>query len=101
MLIKSIIKKEKITIIHSHHRMAAFYARISAPNAIVKVANVHNTFTNKKMLTHFAYCNTKLIAVGEMVKKNLTEYFKIPKEQVYVIHNTSKKECAILLKLQK
>jgi len=90
LLIKSIIKKEKITIIHSHHRMAAFYARISAPNAIVKVANVHNTFTNKKMLTHFAYCNTKLIAVGEMVKKNLTEYFKIPKEQVYVIHNTIK-----------
>lgn len=88
--IKSIINKEKITIVHSHHRMAAFYAELVASKKVVKVANAHNTFTDKKKLTQLAYKNTKVIAVGEMVKKNLTEYFGIPKEQVSVIHNAVK-----------
>lgn len=88
--IKSIIDKEQITIVHSHHRMAAFYAELVAPKSVVKVANAHNTFTDKKKLTQLAYQNTKVIAVGEMVKKNLTEYFEIPKEQVCVIHNAVK-----------
>ena len=88
--IKDVINKEQITIVHSHHRMAAFYAELVTPKSAVKVANAHNTFTDKKKLTQLAYCNTKVIAVGEMVKKNLTEYFGIPEEQVYVIHNAVK-----------
>lgn len=89
-LIKNVIDKEQITIVHSHHRMAAFYAELVAPKRVVKVANAHNTFTDKKKLTRLAYRNTKVIAVGEMVKKNLMEYFEIPKEQVCVIHNAVK-----------
>lgn len=88
--IKSIIDKEQITIVHSHHRMAAFYVELVAPKSAVKVANAHNTFTDKKKLTQLAYRNTKVIAVGEMVKKNLAEYFGIPKEQICVIHNAVK-----------
>lgn len=88
--IKSIIKREQITIVHAHHRMAAFYAELTAPQNVIKIANAHNTFQNKKKLTQFAYRNTKLIAVGEMVKKNLTEYFKIPEDHVSVIHNAVK-----------
>ena len=88
--IKSVINKEQITIVHSHHRMAAFYAELAAPKKNVKVANAHNTFADKKKLTQLAYRNTKVVAVGEMVKKNLTEYFEIPKEQVCVIHNAVK-----------
>ena len=85
--IKNVIKEERITIVHSHHRMAALYAELVAPKSVIKIANAHNTFRDKKKLTRFAYRNTKLIAVGEMVKKNLTEYFGISKEQVCVIHN--------------
>jgi glycosyltransferase len=88
--IKSIIDKEQITIVHSHHRMAAFYAEFAAPKKVVKVANAHNTFTDKKKLTQLAYRNTKVIAVGETVKKNLTEYFEIPKKQICIIHNAVK-----------
>lgn len=88
--IKSIIKNEKITVVHSHHRMAAFYAEIVAPKNVIKIANAHNTFEDRKILTHFAYHNTKVIAVGEMVKRNLTEYFKISEEQVWVIRNAVK-----------
>lgn len=88
--IKSIIKKEQITIIHSHHRMAAFYAELIAPKSVIKIANAHNTFQDKKRFTRFAYCNTKLIAVGKMVKKNLTDYFELPASQVSVIANAVK-----------
>lgn len=88
--IKNIINRERITIVHFHHRMAAFYAELVAPKSVIKVANAHNTFTDKKKLTQLAYRNTKVVAVGEMVKKNLTEYFNVPKEQVCVIHNAVK-----------
>lgn len=88
--IKSIINKEQITVVHSHHRMAAFYAELTVPKNIIKIANAHNTFHDKKKMTRFAYRNTKLIAVGEMVKKNLTDYFEIPANQVSVIHNAVK-----------
>lgn len=85
--IKKIINKENITIIHSHHRMAAFYAELIASSNIIKIANVHNTFSDKKLLTRIAYKNTKLIAVGERVKQNLVEYFHISEVQITVIHN--------------
>ena len=88
--IRNIIKIEDVTIIHSHHRMASFYAEIIANKKIVKIANAHNTFEDKKRLTLFAYKNTKIIAVGEMVKRNLVEFYGIPSQQISVIHNAIK-----------
>lgn len=90
LAIRTIIKNEKITIIHSHHRMAAFYAQLAAPKEVVKIANAHNTFNDKRKLTKFAYHNTKIVAVGEMVKRNLIDFFGIPNDQVSVIHNAIK-----------
>ena len=69
LAIRTIIKNEKITIIHSHHRMAAFYAQLAAPKEVVKIANAHNTFNDKRKLTKFAYHNTKIVAVGEWLKE--------------------------------
>ena len=88
--IGKIIKDENITVNHSHHRMASLYAEVVAPRCIMKIANAHNTFYDKKILTRIAYKNTKLIAVGEMVKSNLTGYFEIPDQQVTLIHNAVK-----------
>lgn len=90
LAIKRIIRDEKITVIHSHHRMAAFYTNLTAGKKIVKIANAHNTFYDKKSMTKIAYKGTNLIAVGEKVKKNLTEYYRIPENQVTVIHNAVK-----------
>ena len=50
----------------------------------------HNTFKNKKLLTRFAYGHACLIACGEMVKKNLVEYYELSENQVTVIHNSVK-----------
>lgn len=90
LAIKKIIRNEKITVIHSHHRMAAFYANLAAGKKIIKIANAHNTFYDKKRMTQITYKGTNIIAVGEKVKENLTEYYKIPEKQVAVIHNAVK-----------
>ena len=50
-----------------------------------------NTFYNNKRITQFAYRNAKLIACGEMVKKNLVDYFDFNASQVTVIHNAIEK----------
>ncbi len=87
--VKGIIKEENITVIHAHHRMAALYAKLCAPEDIARIVNAHNTFLDKKRLTRYAYKNTNLIAVGETVKKNLTDFYGIPESKVSVIRNAS------------
>ena len=88
--LKKIICQEKITVIHSHHRMAAFYARVVANSNIIQIVNAHNTFYDKKTLTKIAYRKANIIAVGEQVKQNLVEYFGISADKVAVIHNAIK-----------
>lgn len=88
--IRKIIKKEKITIVHSHHRMAALIAEIVSPCSVIKVANAHNTFYDKRLLTRFAYKNTHIIAVGKKVNQNLIDYFGLPEKQISVINNAVK-----------
>lgn len=86
-----IVKTENITIIHTHHRMAAFYVSLLGLYKKCYFLNTaHNTFYNKKLLTKFAYKHANIVACGEMVKKNLVEFFALPDEQVTVIHNAVK-----------
>lgn len=85
--VSKIVKEENITIIHTHHRMAAFYISLLRLYKKCKFINTsHNTFDNKKTLTRFAYKHANLIACGEMVKKNLVEVFGLNKVQV--VHNS-------------
>lgn len=87
--IKQIVRDEHITVIHTHHRMAAFYVRLLGLDKHCKFINTsHNTFNNRKLLTRFAYKNCNLIACGEMVKKNLTDVYGL--NNVTVIHNAVK-----------
>ena len=86
--IKYIVKTEDITIVHSHHRMAAFYTELLFTNNIIKIANAHNTFYDKVLLTRFSYRRTFLIAVGNNVKENLIDFYKLPLNQIKVIYNS-------------
>ena len=93
--LENIVKTEQITVIHPHHRMAAFYTELlfgknsrHGGRGIINIANAHNTFTNKEKLTRFAYRNAHVIAVGEKVKENLVDYFGL--QHVTVIHNSIK-----------
>ncbi len=85
--ITKIVKDENITIIHTHHRMAAFYVSLLGLYRKCEFFNTsHNTFDNKKILTRFAYKHANLIACGEMVKKNLVEVFNL--KNVQVVYNS-------------
>lgn len=86
--IRRIVREENITIIHTHHRMAAFYvAALRSYKKCGFINTSHNTFYDKKRLTAFAYKHAGLVACGEMVKKNLADYFGLPDEKVTVIRN--------------
>ncbi len=90
-ILSSIVKKENITIIHTHHRMAAFYVSLLRLHKKCYFFNTsHNTFNNKICLTRFAYKHANLIACGECVKKNLVEQFRISDSRIMVIHNAVK-----------
>lgn len=87
--LKHIVKTENITVIHTHHRMAAFYVTLLQLYKKCTFINTsHNTFYNKIRLTHFAYKHAHLIACGQMVKQNLVNEFGL--QNVTVIHNAVK-----------
>ena len=73
--IHQIIKNNEITIVHTHHRMAAFYIRLLklVHPKLIHVYTAHNVFKDKLPLYRFALKNAKSVAVGEAVNKNLKE----------------------------
>lgn len=84
--LKRIVRDEKVTVIHTHHRMAAFYVEFLGLYKNCTFINTsHNTFNNRKLLTRYSYHHAHLIACGEMVKKNLTDVFGL--SDVTVVHN--------------
>ena len=87
--LKYIIKKEKITVIHTHHRMAAFYVSVlRLYKKCIFLNTSHNTFYDKKILTKFAYKNAHLIACGDKVRQNLIDIYGF--KNIVVIHNAVK-----------
>lgn len=83
-----IIKNENISIVHTHHRMAAFYTTILSNFLDFKFLHTaHNTFQNKRLLTKFSLHKANVIAVGEKVKNNLHELYKIDYSKLKVIYN--------------
>ena len=87
-MIRAIISQEKINVIHTHHRMAAFYVYLlRLYKKCIFINTAHNTFYDKKLLTKMAYKHARIIACGEIVKRNLTEFFGMPGDSITVIHN--------------
>lgn len=84
-----IIKKEDIKIVHSHHRMAALYARLLRVfyPKLQCVYTAHNVFYDKVRLTSMALQHTKVVAVGESVKRNLMEVFGLEEDGITTIFN--------------
>lgn len=83
-----IIKNENIDIVHTHHRMAAFYSEILNKLMHFKfIHTAHNTFHDKKTLTKFALNNAEIIAVGKKVKKNLLDLYELDTDKIRVIYN--------------
>lgn len=78
-ILYSILKENNIDIVHTHHRMAAFYIRLLKRffPKIKHVYTAHNIFRDKLKLYKFSLENTTVVAVGRGVKKHLKEELKI------------------------
>lgn len=87
--LRTIVREENITVIHTHHRMAAFYVTFLQLYRKCYFFNTcHGIFADKKFLTKYVYRHAKLIACGKVVKKNLIDYFNFPNTQIEVIQNS-------------
>ncbi len=85
------VRKEKIQIIHSHHRMAAMYGRlVSALTGVKTVYTAHSVFFDKAGLTRFALAGSAVVAVGDGVRHNLTDFFGIGESEITTIYNSIK-----------
>lgn len=89
--VSRIIDEEKINIVHTHHRMAAFYAwLLRMRHRFVFLNNIHNTFTDKRTLTRIAYTKAVNIAVGSAVAENMLRDYGLPEKSIRVIYNAVK-----------
>jgi glycosyltransferase involved in cell wall biosynthesis len=87
--LKQIVRGEQITLIHTHCRMAAFYVQMLGLYKHCFFLNTsHTVFYDKKILCRYSYQNAHMISCGEMVKKNLYEFYGI--NNVTAIHNAIK-----------
>lgn len=83
-----IVKTEKIEIIHTHHRMAAFYTRILRGIFKFKfIHTAHNIFNDKRKMTQISLDHANIISVGNCVKNNLLNVYNINSKNVTTIYN--------------
>lgn len=89
LLLCKIVKLEKVHIVHTHHRMAAFYARLLmfCYPRLQHIYTAHNVFYGKKLLMRFALKKAAIVAVGDSVKENLKNEYGINKKRILVIYN--------------
>lgn len=88
-ILAGIIRNEKIDLIHSHHRMAQFYAfllKYLFPKIQI-VYTAHNIFPDKIIFMKMILHRTAIVSVGKCVKKNLTETFGVEPERIQIIYN--------------
>jgi glycosyltransferase involved in cell wall biosynthesis len=89
-----IVRNEKINIIHTHHRMAAFYASIilKFSHNLRFIHTAHNTFSNMRKLTHCCLKHAEIIAVGKAVSDNLINFFGLDSFKIKIIYNSVPKD---------
>lgn len=81
----SIIKKDKVNILHSHHRyfdLLAYF--ISWFYNVKTVTSVQSKVFGKKIIS---YKSNSLIACSKSVKDHLIRYFKIDPKKITVVNN--------------
>lgn len=98
-VIKNLIKEKNISVIHTHHRMAAFYVMLL--KMVVKVKHLHtahNIFEDKKIFSWLVLRKAYVIAVGKEVKNSLISNFNLKAENIKVIYNSVQKKDLTLSK---
>lgn len=92
--ILKIVKKEKIEIIHSHHRMTTLLAKVVSKFIKVKVIHTqHLCIEDKFKLTNLTLRNIQVITVSEAAKRILIEKSQLDEKNIITIYNTIETEC--------
>lgn len=87
LMLKKIIKDNQINVIHCHHRMAVFYAKLIGNNIKI-IYNNHTIYSDKRFFSHMLLRKKVfIIADGKKAKENVINFFKIPASKVIVIPN--------------
>lgn len=85
LAIKKFIKKNKIDIVHSHHRYLDLIAYIiSFFCKIKRITSVQSFVYGKKL---FSYKSPVLLAASESVKKHLCDYYNIKEKRIVIFNN--------------
>ena len=88
-----IVKKYKIDIIHSHHRMATLTAKIVRSFTGIKVIHTQHLCINDKLkLTKFALKSVKVITVSQAAKDILVQKSGLNNKDIVTIYNTIETE---------
>lgn len=86
-ILTKIVKENHINVIHCHHRMAVFYAKL-IPVKVKIVYNNHTIYSDKAKSTHRILKNVDIIADGVKARKNVTDFFGIKDEnRITTINN--------------
>jgi len=79
-----IIQKEKINIIHSHHRWSSFISFFIAKILRIPLVTTYHFPSQGNKITLWG---DRIISVSADAKKQLVDYFKVDPERINVIHN--------------
>lgn len=95
--IRKIITNERITVVHSHHRMAVMYMQLLHHfKPFIPIATAHNVFIDKYHFMRIAYHKVHTIACGGKVYRNLTEYYHLDTGYVTEIDNGMKQDRSLI-----
>jgi glycosyltransferase involved in cell wall biosynthesis len=84
---KRLFSSEHFDIIHTHHRMAAWYVAHFHFENTKLIHTMHNVFHNQKLLTRYALKKFTIVACGKQVYSNLVNFFGFSKEKIQLIEN--------------
>lgn len=87
-ILKDIVQKENIEIIHAHARIPAFICHVLCKNInIVLVTTVHGTYNTKFAFKTFTRWGQKTLAVSSDIKKYLLDNYTINEKNIKVTIN--------------
>lgn len=87
--VRQILRKNKIDIIHSHHRMTTLISKLASKGLNIKIVHTqHLCIKDKYKLTNIALRNTNIITVSNEAKNILIKKSKLDENKITTIYNT-------------
>jgi len=84
-LLKRFCIKNKIDIIHTHHRYPEFLVNLLKKQLNIKtITTIHSFVNNYKQIS---FKSDKIITVSNAVKKTLLDYFNVPASKISTLYN--------------